>query len=923
MDERQRTLQLIRANAVNHAYFFDALDDPGWLPFLAEAGFFREPPPPEEGEDWVRFPAWPESAYLARIAAGDPERVAEVAAGIPPTENVRVVTDLATIATALPTRAAARFADRIREWVAGHRILLALPEEAARLISRLADSGDLDTALALAAELLRIEGEERAGVVAPRTEPVARIDHWQFGQALNEITPALLAADRDRALSFLADLLARAVNLEAGEEGGDYTYIARPSIGDHEQNHDHGLLDLLVSAMRDASIEAASTVEGRTAVLAELGAREPAVFARIAFHVIAERGDPEEIFTSLSDPEAEASVPLWHEYSELLTRRFGELDADQQEVVLELLASSEERILGDETEQEAEKRRRWHLLRRLAMVAPELHGHWAARYEDLRDQLGEPEHPDFLSYVSIFTGPSSPLGIEQLRELGAEGTVDALGKWEAPGGFEDPTPEGLSRVLEEAIKTDPRPYAEIATRFQALEPTYVRGLLGGLAAALKEERDFPWPAVLRLSAWVLAQPPEEQVENAGLDRDPGWSWTRKAIADLLSDGLAQRAVEIPIANREPVFSLLAALAEDPNPSRDHEAQYGGSNMDPATLAMNTVRGEALNALVRYCLWVARHSAAEGIGLDAIPEAREILERHLDPEVDPSLAVRSVYGRWFAQLFNLDRAWIAAQIPSVFPADPESARLFAAAFDSFLAFTRAWPPAFDLLNPAYRLAAERADQIPHSQTFQGDPREQLGDHLMALRAYGTIDLDPGGLFDIFWSRAPAEIRGHVVRTAGWTLERTENPDPQVFPRLAETWEWIAERESGEEAAAVLPNFAAWLTVPALDPTWLLEQALAVLARRIELDPESVAFKALPRLARTDTRSALAVLRGMLETSQKGWAPFGSREEIRELLELCLASPSSDTREEARLAVDQLIGLGLRDFRDLAELGEAHS
>lgn len=924
MDERQRTLELIRRNAVTYAHFFNGLKDASWLDFLVAEDFFKNPPPPEEGEEWVRFPDWPESAYLARIAAMEPDRVAEIAAAIPPTENVRVMTDLATIAAALPMQSAARLARRLREWMPEHHILLALPEAAARLVAHLARLGDLDTALDLVGEVLRIEGEERPSVVSPRTEPVGRLDRWEYGQVLEEVMPALLTADRERALSFLGDLLARAVDLEAGDEGGDYTHIVRPSIGDHAQNHDDGLLDLLIGAMRDASIEAAGTSsEGRAVVFAILNAREQNVFARIALHVITELGDAEEVFAALMDPDALRSVPLWHEYSELLAKRFSELDPEQRGTVLKFFSSEKAEPSEGETGEEADSRRRWKLLKRLAVVAADLEGEWAEMYQELTAEFGEPEHPGFTSYISTFTGPTSPIDIEELRELGAEATIAALAEWEPRGGFEDPTPEGLSRVLEEAVKAEPRPYAEIATRFAALEPTYVRGLLNGLWAALKEERDFPWPAVLELSAWVLAQPYEADEARGDIDRDPGWSWSRKAIADLLTGALAEGSVEAPIEVRQGVFSLLAILTEDPNPTPEDEERYGGSNMDPATLALNTTRGEAMNALVRYSLWVNRHSDGNGAGFELVPEAQEILERHLDPEADPSLAVRSVYGRWFAPLYNLDRQWVAANMPKIFPADPESAELFAAASDAFLAFTRPWPGAFDLLEPSYRLAAERAGEEPRSRTFHGDPRKRLGDHLIALRAYGTIGLESDGLLAVFWSNAPSEIRGAVVRSAGWIMERTENPDPEIFARLVETWEWIVEREVGGNAGEVLKGFGAWLTVPGLDSSWLLQQALVVLGKDIPLDPSFAVFRALPRLAETDPSSALAVLRGMLETDSEQWAPLGSREEIRELLEIALASSSRETKEEASHIVNQLIGLGLRDFRDLAELGRAES
>ena len=58
--DRQKALDLIRANPANHQRFFGKLQDASWLAELRDAGFFSQPPAREEEEDWVRFPAWAE-----------------------------------------------------------------------------------------------------------------------------------------------------------------------------------------------------------------------------------------------------------------------------------------------------------------------------------------------------------------------------------------------------------------------------------------------------------------------------------------------------------------------------------------------------------------------------------------------------------------------------------------------------------------------------------------------------------------------------------------------------------------------------------------------------------------------------------------------------------------------------------------------
>ena len=80
-------------------------------------------------------------------------------------------------------------------------------------------------------------------------------------------------------------------------------------------------------------------------------------------------------------------------------------------------------------------------------------------------------------------------------------------------------------------------------------------------------------------------------------------------------------------------------------------------MDPATLSLNTTRGQAFHGVVRYALWLQRHSEdPDKFSFSDAPEVKAVLDAHLDVNRDPSLAIRSVYGQWFPWLVLLDRDW---------------------------------------------------------------------------------------------------------------------------------------------------------------------------------------------------------------------------------------------------------------------------
>src|SRR5439155_23455264 len=80
-------------------------------------------------------------------------------------------------------------------------------------------------------------------------------------------------------------------------------------------------------------------------------------------------------------------------------------------------------------------------------------------------------------------------------------------------------------------------------------------------------------------------------DGTGLgERDPGWRWARGSVPKL--DQEAFNRDRMPFGERDRAWSILRRVTEEPNPSPAHEARYGGSNMDPLTLSLNTNRGKA-------------------------------------------------------------------------------------------------------------------------------------------------------------------------------------------------------------------------------------------------------------------------------------------------------------------------------------------
>jgi hypothetical protein len=233
---RKQMVELVRKNAANYEYFFDNLDDPAWLPVLRGERFFRKPAEPERGEGWIRYPFWPESRFLARVAAEAPDEVFEIAMRIPAAENVRVHEDLLRIAAQLPGRSAAKLVRKEAAWLRsyeGH--LMSLPSAAGDVIAHLAEAGELWAALEVAGAVLAIV--EVPDATAVRGRAGARIEDYAYGKILERAWPAVVAADARRGFRFLCERLAEVVELGYIDEKGVRRVVGLP-VGDRATRTD-------------------------------------------------------------------------------------------------------------------------------------------------------------------------------------------------------------------------------------------------------------------------------------------------------------------------------------------------------------------------------------------------------------------------------------------------------------------------------------------------------------------------------------------------------------------------------------------------------------------------------------------------------------------------------------------------------------
>jgi hypothetical protein len=393
---------------------------------------------------------------------------------------------------------------------------------------------------------------------------------------------------------------------------------------------------------------------------------------------------------------------------------------------------------------------------------------------------------------------------------------------------------------------------------------------------------------------------------------------------MLSRGLQHNL--IPIALRERVWKVLEWLTEDPDPTPDDEnkRREGGSYDDPYTMAINTVRGEALNATMQYGLWVHRElekSGAAHKSFAVMPELQRVLEKHLDPAHDPSIAVRSTYGRFFPWLHFIDKKWATENIGKVFPHGHFDDPLYWGAWSGYIQYVGAFNDMLETMRTQYSEAIAGTKDIK-TKNWRSDPNERLAEHLMLYYMRGKITLDDE-LMVSFWSKAPAGLRGYAIGYIGRSLssinkEGDKIPD-DTLKRIQALWEAraslaVATNGVGHEEEMV--EFGWCFASGQFPPKWSADhylQALGFVSSKTQID--HLVADQLVAIVGSLPVEAIQILRKVVLTEQPAWILLGNKDDIYNILTTALASTIAGAREAAEDLVNRLAAHGYPEFRNL--------
>lgn len=920
-------------NPVTLNYFCERTG-PAWLSPLRQEGFFRYPQPVERdaASGGISFIWWPPSWYLARLARENVDRseeIMDVILSLPKCDNFRVWVDCADAMLDLPIEIAVRAVPRIPAWLEVTDSYQ-LPACLADLIKRFAREGELVAALTVARPLLTLVPVESADESWP-TMPMPRFDKWQYGVVVRACVPIVIRSAPFDSLTVLSDVLAEAVEsitrLVKGQREPRPSHYWLDEI-DALQTRVEGLetpIEILVDAVRDAALTVVETGSASVEeVVDNLEARDLGIFRRLSLTLLDRYGDraPHLVSSWLTDRSRCEDLELRHEYRLLLHHRFGELSKDHQVMILMWIEAGPPLSLAEGMYRFPHNPERKWQLEKLALVSDHLTGKWRSWYDDLVSEFGEPTVQLHRPPVEVRMGAESPLTPAGLSAMTVGDLVAYLAGFQGTNSLFGPNEDGLAATFQTIVAAEPQRYAVIAARFRELSPAYVSALLSGLWEAGRNGRSFDWESVIELCGWVAKQ--HQPVDESPLSSS---GWVRRTIANLLVFGLLEGPTQIPFDLRASVWDALCPLLDDPDPFEDVDIVRAHASESIASLSVNSTRAQAVRAAILYAWWVRSksHPCTPNApvlfdGLDTAPEVRDVLDIHLSPAQDPSLAVRWVYGERFPLLTVLDPNWTARNIERVFPSAPTEAHFWEAAWHAYVTNNPAYVEVFRLLLPQYGRAVENLDLGYNSRH---DGPTDLSGHLLGLYQIGELELcAPAGLIEVFFRRATASLRRQALANIGHgLLNRTESIDQDRQRRLMALWEWRLKtiRDEG------LPNdrqevraFGWWFASGKLDDVWAVDQ----LVQALEVDGHiEVEERVVERLASLPDRLLQKALDGLVSlvrgTSGTDWLTMDWKGAATKIISGGLASGDEECGSRAKTAVNLLVGRGHVEFLPLLE------
>ena len=528
-----------------------------------------------------------------------------------------------------------------------------------------------------------------------------------------------------------------------------------------------------------------------------------------------------------------------------------------------------------------------------------------------------------------FAGETSPISLDQLRELDADAFVEYVVTWRPdPTTWKSPTRESLNRMLAEYAAQYPADSLARAQRLvsrlgsaDARVAGHVQGLLDGIRTAVEAGSAIDWSADFRFLVELWPQV-EAQLDRE--ERRPGWEpwrWLATAIVDFVIAACRKNA--IPRDEVEHAWTVMALVIKSGHTWESTASEPLKSFGDVLTAALNNAGGRATEGVLELACAEFRANLAmpereanpqqvKAATVAVSPHLRPLLEHALAQSGRAAIAARATIGTYIPAIHLLDRDWLLDAASRLFESgttDPLESPAWAAYLTRASLFN-------DVFNDLRGWYVQATTDMPALVGDSGEREhwsvtQHLADHVFGAFMRGLIDLaDDDRLIATVFEHLPAQERAHISWQAFRGGTDAKRPVSEALvERLLRFWRWRLEQLAAMPASGARQEELSGLTWLICTPYLPDREVLDLGFRTLELATGDAAtrgaiWERLTTLVAVDVdgtfRMAELAIRAALDRPH----PYITLEQTENVLQRALADGNPETRDAAMRLIHTL-------------------
>lgn len=428
-----------------------------------------------------------------------------------------------------------------------------------------------------------------------------------------------------------------------------------------------------------------------------------------------------------------------------------------------------------------------------------------------------------------------------------------------------------------------------------------------MTQAIKEKKKINWDEVIELMVKITLEGDLYEYEKQD-ELEPGWNSVFRAEIRLLNEGFPGSYSAIPFKKREEVWRLIEILSNHPEPDLKYEKKYGGDNMDPANLSINTIRGEAMHGVINYALWCSRNLKKKIL----VKEAKKILEEHLNIEKEKTLTIRAIYGCRLPKLVYLDKNWVKKNLDKIFPKKKSLENFWLSAFETYLA-NPVYGDIFELLEKEYDGAISHLTPKKQKRKFFVNIDERLPEHLVYAYVYNICDKK---IIDKFFSKAEVSARSRALNYIGRKIFSEHNLKKNRNKINLQTIKSLFEERLKNRDKEELKEFGWWFVNSPFEKKWNIEKLYNVL----EITGGEIVrvHEVIEKLKEYVEFAPLLVAKSLLlivQEDKNNLVIYYKGKELKENILALLELKTKEVHKEVEKLINKLVEKGFLNFRKL--------